>query len=589
MASRPIELEIRLDSGGVDKGADKIADSFKGIGDEAKDSGKAVERAGSNIEDAAKAAGRAVEAAGNDMESAGKDAASKFDRDLTRALEDVSHESRKTGKDLGDNMRRGAREANEATRTIAEEGRQNLSETVSSFRGDIEDIPQLMQDIAGGVVSDLGPIGAVFGTALAAGLGIAVAGLQKNAEEVQKNKELVLDLAQAIQDAGGDLNSVDFQSRMQDWGKAIQDTKEWWELFQDDAKTGFEVIQDRAKKTGEIWTDVFKGTKGTMDDSKDYLEKTGDTFNALQQKIDDAGGSYDEFGHFTSFASQELLTARDALKQNREEAEKNISTQQKAQDAVAASNELTAAGASHWHGYSDAEKAAQASADAVTKAKKEELDAMKAVSDEMDRQSGKAKDSITAENDLAQAYDDSAQALKDNGATHDVATEKGRANRDMLVDLSDKITANSNAQIANGQSIDAATSSMEAQRAKFIDAAVAAGYSRDEAAKLADQLNLTPKAVQTHFQSNAAEEKQKATDYANTLKNNPTAIYTDVNLNGIPDAEEQLRRFIAPGRHLYVNVATGDTSALDNYIAGMNGKRVYVDVVPKGGGVGITN
>jgi hypothetical protein len=42
------------------------------------------------------------------------------------------------------------------------------------------------------------------------------------------------------------------------------------------------------------------------------------------------------------------------------------------------------------------------------------------------------------------------------------------------------------------------------------------------------------------------------------------------------------------GRHIYVNVATGDTSAVDNYITGMNGKKVYIDVAPRGG-VGITN
>ena len=460
----------------------------------------------------AKKSGQALEDVADSLEDVGR-AGEGIDVKVSESFKALGDEAAKGGKKAAEGAEDAARGSHEAIRTMSDETRSNISESVSSFRGDIEDIPQLMQDVAGGVVADLGPLGAVLGTAVAAGIGLAIAGLQANAEEVQKNKELVLELSQAIADAGGDLGAVDFEGRMQDWGRAIQDTKEWWEVFQDDAKTGFEVIQERAKKTGEDWTAAFRGTHGSMEESQAYLEDTGRTLEALNAKIDEAGTVTDEYGRSTSLASQDLLDARDALQQNRTEAEQNISTQQKAQAVQQASNELAGTATRTIGGLTEAQQKEEEATRRNTDAKQEQYDAVQALVDAQDRAVGKVADSITAENDWQQAIDDAAAAIKNNGATVDASTEKGRANRQMLVDMAGSARDNSAAQIAQGESLDAATQRMEGQRAKFIETAVAAGMSRDEAKKYADQLGLTPEAIKTTFQSNAADTKKAAEDY----------------------------------------------------------------------------
>lgn len=80
------------------------------------------------------------------------------------------------------------------------------------------------------------------------------------------------------------------------------------------------------------------------------------------------------------------------------------------------------------------------------------------------------------------------KSLKDNGKAHGFATAKGIQNEQALNTLAQSAQDNAVAMRDNGASAKEVARFMERARKKFIDSAVAAGYSREEAVKLADRL-----------------------------------------------------------------------------------------------------
>lgn len=114
-------------------------------------------------------------------------------------------------------------------------------------------------------------------------------------------------------------------------------------------------------------------------------------------------------------------------------------------------------------------------------------------------QRSEALRAANAEIDYQASLDDARQALKDNGRTLDITTEKGRANRSALNDV---------AGAWNNLSAEAkdAPGAYAAARKAFIDLAVSMGASRAEARQLAQQLMEIPprKAVEVTVDTSAA-------------------------------------------------------------------------------------
>lgn len=91
---------------------------------------------------------------------------------------------------------------------------------------------------------------------------------------------------------------------------------------------------------------------------------------------------------------------------------------------------------------------------------------------------------------LEAAFDDATAAVKKNGKTLDVTTEKGRANRTALNNIASaglSVVESLNKTNASGKRVSAA---MADARAKFIAVAEKMGKSKTEAQKLADKLGL---------------------------------------------------------------------------------------------------
>ncbi len=102
--------------------------------------------------------------------------------------------------------------------------------------------------------------------------------------------------------------------------------------------------------------------------------------------------------------------------------------------------------------------------------------------------------------------------IKENGRSHDANTAKGRANREALLGLVDASHAHMAALVASNAPARVLTATIASQRRQFIDQAIATGYSRDQAVKLADRLNLIPKDVKSRVAVLGAAEAARAAD-----------------------------------------------------------------------------
>jgi hypothetical protein len=109
----------------------------------------------------------------------------------------------------------------------------------------------------------------------------------------------------------------------------------------------------------------------------------------------------------------------------------------------------------------------------------------------------KAADALLGQRDamrgLEASYDDASDAIKKNGKTLDIGTEKGRANQAALDDIAEAARKASQAIIDQGGSQADANRVMATARTRFEATARAMGMSAAEAKKLADKLFAIPK------------------------------------------------------------------------------------------------
>ncbi|MBT2420582.1 hypothetical protein J7F01_40370 [Streptomyces sp. ISL-22] len=103
-----------------------------------------------------------------------------------------------------------------------------------------------------------------------------------------------------------------------------------------------------------------------------------------------------------------------------------------------------------------------------------------------------SRSAFDAQTRFEAAIDNVTKSLKENGATLNVGTEKGRANRDALSQLASATQEAAAAARENGQSWSSVNGIYARGREQFIKSAQAMGLSRAEAKRLADQILKIP-------------------------------------------------------------------------------------------------
>ncbi|MFF1574133.1 phage tail tape measure protein [Leifsonia sp. NPDC058292] len=193
-----------------------------------------------------------------------------------------------------------------------------------------------------------------------------------------------------------------------------------------------------------------------------------------------------------------------------------------------------------------------------------------------------------------QSLADAAAATAEVGQGLDETTEAGRKNMSALNDIASSAVSLLAAQQAAGTSTETLTANMGAARQAFIDAAVAAGATTDQANKLADQYGLIPADVSTAYHTSGADaailaaQQLKAAQDAierniqirvTTINTNATNPATDFGLGdggihragggllpGAPSSKDNMRINAASGEFVVNARATSQNLALLNAI-----------------------
>lgn len=220
-----------------------------------------LEDASDALQDIAKDGDRA----GDKLEDAMRDAQKDTER-LADKYDELGDKIRDSARRGGKSMREETHDSTSAAARdlgeLKDEAIQNASETFSSFDGSVDGLVDGIQGTFGGIVSSLGPIGAAAGAAVALGIGFATSEGQKLADAMNEAKERTAELAGEIIEADGDLTKIAWGDKFQEWGLQIEDSREWFEFWQDDAKTAFETAKESATKFGLSTKDVARGLSG---------------------------------------------------------------------------------------------------------------------------------------------------------------------------------------------------------------------------------------------------------------------------------------------------------------------------------------
>lgn len=441
------DIKFLADVSDFIKGTDNVGESLEAIGDDLKD--------------VAKVSDKALDSVGKDLQGVTKDAQT-MDEKTEQAFKNMGQNAKDTGRKMGQDIQDGTDNAGQGLDELKDEAAGTATEMAASFSS-IEDLASGLQEVAANAFVGFGPAGMAAGLVAAAGIGLAISALQENADEINDNKQKMLDLAQVIRDNGGVLNEADYVQQMDDYGYAIQDTKEWFEIFQDDAVSGFDKLKKASDATGLSARDIFKGGFGSISEAKSTLDLVS---KKLEQTKDKAEALYNLDGSIDPVNSTAITTLEDYKKQ----VEQNIRAQE-----VAA----------------EIERQRKNSIQGTTQALKEDIEALEKRSDVM-------KGSVTSELDYLDSVDDLAAKLETSNAAWDKNTAAGRDNQRAVIDIANGIEDMAKASIDAGEPVDAVTAKFNAQKDALINQVTPAfGGSKEAARQYIEQILKTPPQTKT--------------------------------------------------------------------------------------------
>ncbi len=153
------------------------------------------------IQDAEKELDKVADAL-DDVARDGDDAAEKLERSFRDMAQGASKATRDIRDDTDRNMRGLSDDSKASLRELGDEAKQNAAETFSSFDGSAQSFADGLQGTLGGIVSSLGPAGALAGALGAIAIGLTVGNLELSEEAQQEFRESVSELTGEYIDFG---------------------------------------------------------------------------------------------------------------------------------------------------------------------------------------------------------------------------------------------------------------------------------------------------------------------------------------------------------------------------------------------------
>lgn len=433
----------------------------------------------SNVKDVIKGTENIADAlddVSDNLKDLGKDG-EKLDDKISQAFKGMADEARTSGKSMGKSVKDGTDKAGEGLQDMKSEAASTAKETAASFSS-IEDAAGALQEVAANAFAAFGPAGMAAGLVAAAGIGLATSALQGQADQINTNKERMLDLVGVIRDNGGVLTEADYIKNMDEYGLAIQDTKEWFEIFQEDAISGFEKIRKWAQDTGLSTKQIFEGGFSDSEKAKQTLDLVN---KKLSETKDRAAALYNLDGSIEPVDSSTITS----LEEYKKKVEDNI----KAQDTA-----------------KQIEQERKRSIEGTTAALRENIEAQ-------EKQSDAVKGSISSELDYLDSQEALAAKLAESGNAWDKNTAAGRDNQRAVLDIANGIEDMAKAAIDAGDPVDAVTAKFNAQKDALINqVAPAFGGSQEAARQYIEQVLKTPPTATTKVELQGQEEVRKKLD-----------------------------------------------------------------------------
>lgn len=162
--------------------------------------------------------------------------------------------------------------------------------------------------------------------------------------------------------------------------------------------------------------------------------------------------------------------------------------------------------------------------------------------DSISAMNGAFLDERGAQREWVEALAGMDEALKENGRTLDINTEKGRNNQAALDGLAGNLGALIEAQAKGGASTEQLTATMEAGREKIIRVAQQLGYTEEEARRYADTLGLTPALIESQIIARGIDTGIEGSQNLQfEMGKIPTRVETQISMAGEVLASEKLR------------------------------------------------
>lgn len=245
-----------------------------------------------------------------------------------RETKELARETKRAADAIDDGFRDGYRRAKQATddgltgmkhatEEASDELKQNLGETFSSFRGDLEDLPQVAQDVFGGLAGSVGGLGASLALAGgAAGIGLLIQGFQNLQKEEEDRKQRITEWAQAyigglstMKDALADFATVEAIYTDKDrYAEAERNAKNWHVTTSEAVNamagdmTALGAVQqnlaDNSALVGEALDAAGGNVRGLNHDMRELRDQTNqgqEAYNKLTGEMEAGRARADEY------------------------------------------------------------------------------------------------------------------------------------------------------------------------------------------------------------------------------------------------------------------------------------------------------
>lgn len=454
-----------------------------------KDLHESLDDVADSLDDITKAGARVDVQVGDDLESVGREAdesAEKVERSFREAFKAVEAQGRTSSRKVKQDVDEVGERGSSTIREFGSEARQNVAESLSSFTGSASSAVDAVQSTFGGLVSALGPAGLLGAGVVAAGIGMARGLFEKSQEEAERLAERVSAIFGELRDSAG---AVSFDFKSEAISQLLDNADDLKAIFGTDDIKAFNRELLALGLAGDQTATLFEGLVGDAADVAAAQALVNEEQEKWTRIVRDSTAA--PAARANAREQLELLARFETAYQDSggaatEAAAKYRIYQRATTDVADATDTAVSAGVAYVGMTQDQAAGAQAAADAITR--------KNAALEEEAGQNFAVEAALLAYKD---ALHDTNDAIKENGRTHDVNTEKGRANRKALLDLARAGRDYAAAAQEDSGKVETYNDVIGDQEKAFRDAAKAAGYTHDQVDKLVVKYGLVPKKVKT--------------------------------------------------------------------------------------------